>query len=64
MKPGQQEQMNVNKTVMLQSSEGVVSIARGQVAPPTGASTAFWIVSLLVGVALGVLAYVIVLQTK
>ena len=64
MKPGQQEAMGANKTVMLQSSEGVVSIARGQVAAPTGASTAFWIVSLLVGVGLGVLAYVIVLQAQ
>jgi hypothetical protein len=64
MKPGQQEQMNVNKTVMLQSSEGVVSIARGDAVAPQGASTAFWIVSLLVGVGLGVLGYVIVLQTQ
>jgi eukaryotic-like serine/threonine-protein kinase len=64
MKPGQQEQQNANKTVMLQSSEGVVSIARGDAVEPGGASTAFWIVSLLVGVGLGVLGYVIVLQMQ
>jgi len=59
-----------NKTVMLQPSEGVVSVARtGQAVQPAGtrgsqqgASTAFWIVSLVVGVAVGALAYVIVLQ--
>jgi hypothetical protein len=63
MKPGQQEQMTNNKTVMLQPSEGVVSIARGgQVAAGGGASTLFWIVSLTIGVAVGVLGYVIVLQ--
>ena len=58
------------KTVMLQPSEGVVSVARtGHAVPPAGAggfqqgaSTAFWIVSLVVGVAVGALAYVIVLQ--
>jgi serine/threonine-protein kinase len=63
MKPGQQEQQTNNKTVMLQPSEGVVSIARGgQVAAAGGASTLFWIVSLTIGVAVGVLGYVIVLQ--
>jgi eukaryotic-like serine/threonine-protein kinase len=62
-----------NKTVMLQPSEGVVSVARtggplgaapttGQGQVIEGASTLFWIVSLFTGVALGVLAYVIVLQ--
>ena len=59
-----------NKTVMLAPSEGVVSVARsGHAVPPAGigaiqqgASTAFWIVSLLIGVAVGALAYVIVLQ--
>src|SRR5262249_37056187 len=59
-----------NKTVMLQPSEGVVSVARtGQPVQPAGtgalqqgASTLFWIVSLVVGVAVGALAYVVVLQ--
>jgi len=59
-----------NKTMMLQPSEGVVSVARtGQAVQPAGtggaeqgASTAFWIGSLVVGVAVGALAYVIVLQ--
>ena len=59
-----------NKTVMLQGSEGVVSVARtGQAVQPVGtgpieqgASTLFWIVSLVIGVAVGALAYVIVLQ--
>jgi hypothetical protein len=55
---------------MLQPSEGVVSVARsGQAVQPVGtgaleqgASTLFWIVSLVVGVLVGALAYVIVLQ--
>ncbi|TMQ15788.1 MAG: hypothetical protein E6J90_24925 [Deltaproteobacteria bacterium] len=59
-----------NKTVMLQPSEGVVSVARtGQAVQPAGtgaiqqgASTLFWIASLVIGVAVGALAYVIVLQ--
>ena len=66
------------KTVALPSSEGIVSIARtGGPLPPSagpagaapmtgaiqqGASTLFWIVSLFIGVAVGALAYVIVLQ--
>jgi hypothetical protein len=56
------------KTVMLQATEGVVSVAgRGPIAtaeepPPGGASTAFWIVSMLLGIGLGALAYVIMLQ--
>jgi serine/threonine-protein kinase len=61
------------KTMMLQPSDGVVSVARagGAVqpampgAPPQviqGASTVFWIVSLFTGIAIGVLAYVVVLQ--
>lgn len=65
------------KTVALPSSEGIVSMARAggpmqpvqpQGAGPTtgviqqGASTLFWIVSLFIGVALGALAYVVVLQ--
>jgi hypothetical protein len=60
-----------NKTVMLQPSEGVVSVARtgGPLAaaggPVTssvvqGASTLFWVVSLTIGVAVGVIAYLIV----
>jgi hypothetical protein len=65
-----------NKTVMLQPSEGVVSVARagGAVAAAVpgmpmpggmaqqGASTLFWIVSLATGVAVGVIAYLIVCQ--
>jgi serine/threonine-protein kinase len=59
-----------NKTVMLQPSEGVISVARtGQAVQPAGtgpvqqgASTLFWIVSLVIGVAVGALGYVIVLQ--
>jgi hypothetical protein len=55
---------------MLQPSEGVISVARtGQAVQPAGtgatqqgASTLFWIVSLVIGVAVGALAYVIVLQ--
>ena len=61
-----------NKTVMLQPSDGVISVARtpAQAVQPAGttgmveqgASTLFWIVSLVIGIALGVLGYVIVLQ--
>jgi hypothetical protein len=59
-----------NKTVMLTNTEGLVSVARtGQPIQPAGtgmvqqgASTLFWIVSLVIGVAVGALAYVIVLQ--
>jgi hypothetical protein len=59
-----------NKTVMLNASEGIVSVARtGQAVQPAGtgaiqqgATTVFWIVSLVIGVAVGALAYVIVLQ--
>lgn len=58
-----------NKTVLLQPSEGVVSMARtgGAVPPATGAivegaSTLYWIVCLFTGLAVGVLAYVIYLQ--
>ncbi len=58
-----------NKTVALPSSEGIVSIARtGQPLPAgtgaieQGATTLFWIVSMLVGIAVGALAYVIVRQ--
>ena len=58
------------KTIALQSTEGIVSIARtGQAIQPAGtgaiqqgASTLFWIVSLFIGIAIGALAYVIVLQ--
>jgi eukaryotic-like serine/threonine-protein kinase len=59
-----------NKTVMLQPSEGVISVARsghavpiaGSGSPQQGASTLFWIVSLVIGIAVGALGYVIVLQ--
>jgi len=70
MPPGGAASSGPNKTVMLQPSEGVVSVARtGQAVQPAGtgaiqhgASTLFWIVSLVIGVAVGALAYVIVLQ--
>ena len=70
MPPGGAAASGPNKTVMLQPSEGVVSVARtGQAVQPAGtgaiqhgASTLFWIVSLFVGVAVGTLAYLIVLQ--
>ncbi|HTR52949.1 MAG TPA: serine/threonine-protein kinase [Kofleriaceae bacterium] len=63
-----------NKTVMLQPSEGVVSVARAGGAVPAaggmaagtsvqqGASTLYWIVCLVMGIAVGVLGYVIVLH--
>ena len=73
--PQQAPQSGPQKTVMLQPSEGVVSAARGAGpiaaaaggapmvgAVQTGASTMFWIVSLLSGVAIGVIAYLIVCQ--
>ena len=67
--PPQQQQQGPNKTVMLQPTDGIVSVARtgGAVGPATGpiiqgASTLYWIVCLVTGVAIGVLAYVIVLQ--
>lgn len=56
---------------MLQPTDGIVSVAqRGGAAIPQsammpvaqGASTLFWIVSLMIGIAVGVAAYVIVLQ--
>ncbi|MBA2541868.1 MAG: protein kinase [Deltaproteobacteria bacterium] len=59
------------KTVALQTTEGIVSMARtGQAVQPAtttgaiqqGATTLFWIVSLFIGVAIGALAYVVVLQ--
>lgn len=60
------------KTMMLQPSEGVVSVARtggavqaaagGAPAVVQGASTLYWIVCLVIGIAVGVLGYVIVLQ--
>jgi len=55
------------KTVMLQSSEGIVSVANAGGAVPAvdavdGASTTFWVVSMLTGVAVGALAYLVVLQ--
>ncbi len=70
MPPGGGAASGPNKTVMLQPSEGVVSVARtGQAVQPAGtgmieqgATTLFWIVSLVIGVAVGALGYVIVLQ--
>jgi hypothetical protein len=57
------------KTMMLQDSEGIVSVAHrgGGAVPlvgtePTGASATFWVVSILVGVAVGALGYIVVLQ--
>jgi len=60
-----------NKTVMLQPTDGIVSVAARQggpipntpgAQPPEGASALFWAMSLMIGIAIGVLAYVIVLQ--
>jgi hypothetical protein len=56
------------KTVMISPTEGVVSMARGGSAQQSaqvvqGASTLYWIVCLATGIAVGVLGYVIVLQT-
>jgi hypothetical protein len=72
MQPGMQQPgpSGPNKTVLLQPSEGVVSVARqGAAVQPAGtgriqqgASTMFWIVSLFIGIAVGALAYVVVLQ--
>ena len=69
---GMPPQGGPNKTVMLQPSEGVVSVARSgghgvQAAGAgpmvvQGASTLYWIVCLVAGIAVGVLGYVIVLQ--
>jgi hypothetical protein len=70
--PQQQAPGGPQKTVMLQPSEGVVSVARtgsavqaavpGAPAVVQGASTLYWIVCLVIGIAVGVLGYVIVLQ--
>jgi serine/threonine-protein kinase len=68
MQPGGAAAPGANKTMMLQPSEGVVSVARsGHAVQPAGtgalqegASTLFWAVSLMVGVAVGAIAYVIV----
>jgi hypothetical protein len=57
-----------NKTMMLQPSEGVVSVARtGQAVQPAGtgmiqqgATPLFWAISLTIGVAVGAIAYAIV----
>ena len=65
-------QSGPSKTVLLQPSEGVVSVARtGQAVQPVGtgmiqqgASTLFWILSLVIGIAIGALAYVIVVQAS
>jgi eukaryotic-like serine/threonine-protein kinase len=62
-------QSGPNKTVMLQPSEGLVSVARTGHAVQAatgpiveGASTLYWIVCLFTGIAVGVLAYVVYLQ--
>jgi serine/threonine-protein kinase len=67
---GQPASSGPNKTVLLQPSDGVVSVARtgGALQPAggkisEGASPLFWIICLIMGVGVGVLAYVIVLQT-
>jgi len=70
--PGMPGPSGPQKTIALSSSEGIVSIARtgqavqasptGAIAIPQGATTLFWIVSLFFGVAIGALAYVVVLQ--
>ncbi|CAN5705657.1 hypothetical protein BH11MYX2_BH11MYX2_27940 [soil metagenome] len=56
-----------NKTVAMAPSDGVISMAgprsMQQQVGQQGASGLFWFISLLVGVGVGVLAYVIVLQT-
>ena len=58
-----------NKTVLLQPTDGIVSVARTgpamagpQRQASQGASGLFWFVCLFMGVAVGVIAYVIVLQ--
>jgi hypothetical protein len=70
--PQGQQQSGPNKTVLLQPSDGVVSVARqggGSLQPVggpkvvQGASALFWIICLIMGIGVGVLAYVIVLQT-
>jgi hypothetical protein len=66
--PGGPPGAGPNKTMMLQPTEGIVSVARigGAVQPAgtgafqEGASPLFWAVSLAVGVAVGALAYAIV----
>ena len=57
------------KTMMLQDSEGISSLAnanRGPLMPPeqasAGASGLFWIVSIMIGVAVGALGYIIALS--
>ncbi len=65
----------VQKTMMIQASEGIVSVAgkgplpasgptatAGAATEPAGASTAFWIVSMMIGIGVGVLGYVVMLQ--
>jgi hypothetical protein len=74
MQPGMQPMQQPgggNKTVLLQPTDGIVSVAQQRGAMPqtgptrggdTGATPLFWAVSLIVGIAIGVVAYVIVLQ--
>jgi hypothetical protein len=68
--PGMQPPGQPNKTVLLQPTDGIVSVAqRGGAAIPSssgvvqGATPLFWAVSLAIGIAVGVIAYLIVLQT-
>ncbi|MNC95440.1 hypothetical protein D3C83_125590 [compost metagenome] len=55
------------KTMMIQDSEGISSIAnRGPLMPATeassGASGMFWVMSIIIGVALGAVGYIVALQ--
>jgi hypothetical protein len=50
---------------MIQPTDGIVSVARAGGRPGavgSGASTLYWVVCLATGIAVGVLAYVIVLH--
>ena len=66
--PGGPPGSGPNKTMLLQPTEGIVSVARigGAVQPAgtgafqEGATPLFWAVSLAVGIAVGALAYAIV----
>jgi serine/threonine-protein kinase len=65
--PQQQQPGGPNKTVMIQPTEGVVSVAARsgfsagvQALQQQGASTTYWIVCLVTGILVGVLGYVIV----
>ncbi|HSK04998.1 MAG TPA: hypothetical protein VK932_27305, partial [Kofleriaceae bacterium] len=66
--PGGTPPSGPNKTMLLQPSEGIVSVARtGHAVQPLGtgmiqqgATPLFWAISLSVGVAVGAIAYAIV----